>query len=285
MVLDGIKTLLEDAKTERWRLDENHGEVEGWLELLPFSDRPAATLEGLELLEPNLRPPWRLRRLLSALGYAPAPEAERVLGLLSKQDARFLNEHDWLAALEKRGTVSAMRMLLEFISEGAFTERPDRIDTWVLSRTLEGVMRAHTDFRAEVYQQYERLSPGAGKAILEQAIAETADADGVLVIVRSHVVQGRPFNGILHSAIRHVAVGQRPSADWVGANEVFSVPLPELRKSLFAMIKNDTAESKLASACLTAIDEFRDDYGPAESEPRHPDIHSGRPWPLAVGEP
>ncbi len=283
MVLDGIKILLEDAKKERWRLDENHGEVEGWLELLPFSDRPAATLEGLELLEANLRSPWRLRRLLSALGHAPSPEAESMLGMLPRIDARFLSEHDWLTALEKRGTVSAVRMLLELITEGVFTERPGGIDTWILSRTLEGAMRAHTDFRAEVYQQYKRLPPVSGKAILEQAIAEAADADGVLVIARSHATQGRPFNGILHSAIRHAAVGQRPSADWVGANEVFSVPLPELRKSLFALIKNDTAESKLASACLTAIDEFRDDYGPAESEPRHPDIDSGRPWPLAAG--
>jgi hypothetical protein len=31
----------------------------------------------------------------------------------------------------------------------------------------------------------------------------------------------------------------------------------------------------LAIACLSAIDELRDDYGPAESEPRHPDIDSG----------
>jgi hypothetical protein len=39
----------------------------------------------------------------------------------------------------------------------------------------------------------------------------------------------------------------------------------------------------LAAACLTAIDELRDDYGPAESEPHHPNIDAGRPWPLAAG--
>lgn len=283
MVLDGIKTLLEDAKKEPWRLDENHEELGAWLELLPFSNRPDATLEALELLEPNLRLPWRLRRLLSALGYAPAPEAEKVLALLPRKDARFLSEYEWLRALEKRESMSAMRILLELISEGALAERPGGIDAWVFSRTLEGVMQAHADFRAEVYQQYERLPAVAGKAILERAIAETADADGVLLIVRSHAMQGRPFNGILHSAIRHAAVGQRPSTDWVGANEVFSAPLPALRKSLFAMTKDNAAEGHLAAACLTAIDEFRDDYGPAESEPRHPDIDSGRPWPLAAG--
>jgi hypothetical protein len=78
-------------------------------------------------------------------------------------------------------------------------------------------------------------------------------------------------------------LGERPSANWAGANEVVSVPLPELRKRLFSMVKDDAAESRLAAACLTSIDELRDDYGPADSEPRHPDIDSGRPWPLAVG--
>ncbi|MGD0265074.1 MAG: hypothetical protein ABSD47_08990 [Candidatus Methylomirabilota bacterium] len=283
MVLHGIRTLLEEAKTQRWLLDENQGALEGWLELMPFSDRPGATVEALELMEPNLRPPWRLRRLLSALGHAPAPEAEHVLDLLPRKDAKFLGEHEWLAALDNRGTVSAACILLELTCGGAFANRPGGMDTWTLSLKLAGTMRAHADFRAEVYQRYEAAPVGPGKAILEHAIAEVADADGVLALVRSHVAQGKPFSGILHSAIRHVAVGERPSADWAGANEIFSMPVPELRKRLFAMTKDDTAETRFAAACLTAIDELRDDYGPAESEPRHPDIDSGRPWPLEAG--
>jgi hypothetical protein len=237
----------------------------------------------LELLEPNLRQPWRLRRLLSALGHAPSPKAEHVLNLLPQKDARFLSEHDWLAALDKRGTVSAMQMLLEFICGGAFAGRPGEMDTWTISRSLAGAMRTHAEFRTEVYRRYERVPAGPGKAILEHAIAEVADTDGVLLLVRNHALQGKPFDGVLHSAIRHVAIAERPSADWAGANEVFRVPIPELRKRLFAMTNDDTAEARLAAACLTAIDELRDDYGPAESEPRHPNIDAGRPWPLAAG--
>jgi len=283
MVLDGIRTLLEEAKTKRWLLDENQGALEGWLELIPFSDRPGATVDALELVEPNLRPPWRLRRLLSALGHAPSPEAEHVLDLLSRKDARFLSDREWLAALDNRGTVSAARILLELVCGGALAKRPGGMETWTLSLKLAGTMRAYGDFRAQVYQRYQRMPAGPGKAILEHAIAEVADADGVLVLVRSHAAEGKPFSGILHSAIRHVAVGERPSADWAGANEVFSVPVPELRKKLFAMTNDDTAETRLAAACLTAIDELREFYGPVDSEPRHPDIDSGRPWPLAAG--
>jgi hypothetical protein len=284
MILDGIKALLKEAKANPWLLNENQGELEGWLELLPFSDRPKATLDALELLEPNLRQPWRLRRLLSALGHAPSPEAEHVLNLLPHKDARFLNERDWLAALDQHGTLSAARMLLELICGGTFASRPGGMDTWTLSDRLAGAMRAHADFRAEVYQRYERVPAGPDKAILEHAIAEVPDADNVFIMVRSYAVEGKPFDGLLHSAIRHVAVGQRPSTDWAGANEVFSVPIPELRKRLFAMTNGNTAERRLAVECLNTIDELRDDYGAAESEPRHPDIDSGRPWPLEAGQ-
>ena len=284
MVLDGIKNLLEEAKEDPFLIHETSGELEDWLELLPFSDRPEASLDALELLEPNQKQPWRLRRLLSALGHAPSLAVEHVLNLLPRKDARFLGEYEWFAALDKRGTISADRILLDLICEGAFDSKPGRMDTWTLSRKLAGAMQADADFRAEVYQWYERPLTGPAKAILEEAIGEAADVDGVLLLVRSHAVQGKPFSYILHSAIEHVALGKRPSPHWVGATEVFGIPVPELRKNLFALISDDTLEARLAVACLTAIDELRDEYGPAEYELRHPDIYSSRPWPLEAGQ-
>ena len=282
MVLDGVKALAEEAKSKQWYFtDQNWWEWEGWLELLPFSDRPGATLDALDLIEPIRRHPWHLRRLLSALGYAPGSDAEEVLALLQRRDPTFFNEHDWLAALEKRGTASSARLLLDLICEGAAVQ-PGGRDAWSLSRRLAGAMFAHPDIRAEVYSRCEHFTAGQGKEILEHAIAQVADADGVSTLVRSYAVQGRTFDGTVHSAIEHVALGEKPSVNWAGAKEVVSVPLTELRKRLFAMVKQDTAETGLAAACLTAIDKLRDDYGPAESEPRHPDIDSGRPWPLAI---
>ena len=48
------------------------------------------------------------------------------------------------------------------------------------------------------------------------------------------------------------------------------------------MIESDTPEAELAKKCLTRIDEVRDEYGPVESESRHPDIESGHPWPVPL---
>jgi len=175
------------------------------------------------------------------------------------------------------------RRVREFpvVCEGALTT-PGGIDSWTLGRKLAGSMVTQPDFRVEVYGRYERLPPGLNREILEHDIAEVADAEGVLVLLRSHAREGKPFDRNLHEAIRHAALGERLAANWAGAREVFGIPIPELRKKLFTMVADDDASGRLAAACLTTIDEFRDEYGPAESEPRHPDIDSGRPWPLLV---
>jgi hypothetical protein len=62
------------------------------------------------------------------------------------------------------------------------------------------------------------------------------------------------------------------------------VPLPELRKALFAITRDDSpATAALATAGLGAIDDLRDECGPSEFEPRHPGVESGQPWPPAAG--
>jgi hypothetical protein len=67
-----------------------------------------------------------------------------------------------------------------------------------------------------------------------------------------------------------------------GAYEMHPVALTEVRRELFGMLSGNAAEAAVGEACLTAIDELREEYGSAPFEPRHPDIGSGRPWPLAA---
>ena len=52
----------------------------------------------------------------------------------------------------------------------------------------------------------------------------------------------------------------------------YRVAVPNLRQKLFEMTANNGEESNLASACLTALDELRDQYGYIDSEPRNPGI-------------
>lgn len=48
------------------------------------------------------------------------------------------------------------------------------------------------------------------------------------------------------------------------------------------MLGGNPEEAVIAEACLTRIDELRAEHGRVVSEVRHPDILSGRPWPLAA---
>jgi NACHT C-terminal Alpha/Beta 2 len=102
----------------------------------------------------------------------------------------------------------------------------------------------------------------------------------VLVLVQNHARRVEPYSGSIEAAIRHAVVDEQPSQDWAGARELYGIAVPSLRKTLFGMIQGDTPEAHLAWKYLTRIDELRDEYGPVESEPIHPDIESGRPWPI-----
>ena len=280
LIVESVDALLEDAKTKPWLLQESQGEIDRWLLLLPFTNRPEVTLEVLPRLHPHIRRPWRLRPLLSALGFAPSDTAEQVLMGLAKEDARFLSDYDWFAALEKRDTLSSLRMLLDLICGGEAKDEGGRPDARTFGRRLAAGMQSHPEFRSDVYARVASGVAPPAMAILEYAVAESPDEAGVMLLVGSHSATGRAFSGTLKSAIEKLVVEQRPLSDWAGAYEQISTPVPSLRKRLFEMARTAIGnESDLALASLVHIDELRDLHGVASGEPRHPDIASGAPWP------
>lgn len=282
LILQGIEEFFEEAKTKRWLLDQsNSWQLNEWLRLLVFSDNPAAVIDVLARLEDWRKVPWEMRKVLSALGYSPSPEAENILGVLARDDERFLKEHDWLAALSKRETMGAGRILLGLVTNATSVDQTGIEDNTDLGRRLASFMAAYDQFRVEVYTEYAKLPDGISKSVLEYAIAEAADMEGVLVLVRDAAAQKKTMRATaLYRALRSLLIGRRPSTTWIGNDEMFGLPATDLRKTLFDIFVHGTAdESRLASECLVAIDEIRDDYGYRDSEPRHPDIQSEVPWP------
>ena len=282
LIFDGIHWFLNEAKTKPWMLSDGNGwELNEWLELLPFSDRATETIDALELL-PRRREPWHTRGVLSALGRSPLAAADPILERLARNDARYLDEHDWFAALALRGSSYAARVLLEFISDGTFVDHKTNADPRSLARKLAIGMTEDETVRCGVYERYERDPSGPAGRVLEYAIAEAPDDDGILLLIRSYAAQGRRTLDALEPAIRHLAVGLRPSEMFQGAEEQFSIDIAALRHRLFALFLRGDADAQLAGDCLTLIDDLRDEHGWAESEPRHPDITADRPWPTVM---
>jgi hypothetical protein len=96
---------------------------------------------------------------------------------------------------------------------------------------------------------------------------------GKLAIVKS-ILEAERASKLM--AIEDSALRKEPVEGGTGAYEYQPVAIAKLRKDVLAML-NGTPQV-LAEACLSAIDKLRDEHGSAASEPRHPDIESGRPW-------
>lgn len=281
IVHQGIDELLEKAKTNPWMLQEQSGwRIRAWLRLLPFTENPSSILDVFDRLKGPWFNPWDFHDVLSALRYAPSAEAENVLRELAKRNEQFLNQYDWLAALTQRNTLTAARILLDLVCSEPFPGKQGSHNRMDFGRNLSAFMNSHEQYRKEVYNRFPSLTDGCAKSVLASAIVEAADGKGVLLLVREGAIQNRPFRATsLYTALRHVIIGQTPM-EASGMHQMYSLPAPELRQKLFQLAVNGTeAESRLATECLTAIDEIRDDYGHVDTEPRHPDITMGVPWP------
>jgi hypothetical protein len=85
-------------------------------------------------------------------------------------------------------------------------------------------------------------------------------------------------------AVESAVTEHLPAENWKGAYDIVPVPAAELRRKLLAMTDGGGLDDP-AARCLNLIDKLRDAYGAPESEPRHPDLASGRTWPILTHDP
>jgi len=269
LVLSEVDKFLEEAKTRTWMTEGNSWRLKQWLQLLAFTEKPSEILSVLNRVDNFEKTPWNLREVLFALRYSQSMEAEFVLEEFVKLDARMLQEYDWSLALLRRGTLSAAKILLDQI---CLTDVSG--DGSGLVKTLSGLIRSQEGFRQHVYERYEKIESGAAKSLLEHSIADVADKDGVLLLVRVAASGKRPF-GMIAWAIQEFLTNissTRMKAD--------GEHIGNLRKELFALFAEGTPdESQLAKKSLIHIDDVLDEYGPFEIMFRHPDISTEIPWP------
>jgi hypothetical protein len=201
---------------------------------------------------------------------------------LIRQHPQLADQHDWVKAFLERGTVSATRMLIDLVFDGGLPNTHGPIDSWWLSQQLSPLAQARAELKADLLCRYQSAPDGPGRDVIGRVVAEFRDSESVLAIVRVYAASGRTFNGFVDHAIREAALTKQPAVGWASAYELHPAPLTELRRELFGMLSGPPLAAALAEKCLNAIDVLRDEYGPAEFEPRHPDVESGRPWPLAA---
>ena len=279
VVKNGLAEVFEAAKAQSWILSEGY-EVKEWLRLLPFANPPAEAFAVLRGLPDDQRRVDRLEEMIAGFGTAPGADTENVLFQLAEADPKLYANHAWRDAAILRGTLSAAWRFVDLAANGAFEGKGT--DRWHMARQLGGLMSENPDLRAHVYQLLKDSAMTPGLALLAQAVAEDPDADGLLLLIKIEIAHKHSF--ISWHTIENVVTEHVPSENWKGAEEIVPVPAVELRRKLLAMT-TDGGPMDVTARCLNQIDKIRDEYGAPDSEPRHPDLASGKRWPIMMPDP
>ena len=276
--LAAVDAWVARVQKENWRLREELWEVIGWLELLPFSDRPGSVRDGLERVSTVPKHSERMDRVVTAMAEAPGiSDAE--LGHLFSRFPGMVSQHEWAQAFLGRKSPAAVRLLVEFVASGRMGRGPGAVDVWWLAREIAAAAGRHPELKGELIDRFEKAAPGNAYHLLERTLENIAGPEAVLALVRSYGRDGRSFGGSLPQTLYHTALDHVPLGEGSNAFNLVPVSLASLRKELFGMISNGGPLAAVASETLEHIDRLRDEHGAADGEPRHPDVGSGQPWP------
>jgi hypothetical protein len=279
LLIEGLRDMLAAAETQPWRLEPNHGELTGWIELFPFSDDPQGVHDAIALLPDQHRRPLALRSLLETLPQGPADSALIALERLATNDPAFLSDFEWTNAVISLAIEASALALLDHLCQGQIPVG----DGFRLSKALTSWANKFATVRSAIIERYRGLQPGGIRLVLEKAMDGMADEEVFMALFDVQAGAPHAFRA-MSRVIRNLALGRSPSNEWAGAFEEHSLPLPGLRAKLFAILPENNARAQLAKQCLIAIDELRDETGRVSSELRHPDIATGRAWPPEADE-
>ena len=275
LVRQGINELFEAAETHPWILGEG-SELQNLLMLLPLTTRPCDTVDIFAALPEQHRTLDALEAVIEVLEHAPGDEAQNVLFRLAEIEPRLYARRTWRDAVCGRGAQSAAQRLVDLIADGVL-DRHDHGDMGDMSRRLASLMDQHPRLRRHIYRAIEREPAPPGWPVLAQAVAEKPDEDGFVLLIQLEIKHKRAFASWI--TIERAVTEQVPSETWKGSYHVVPIPAVGLRRKLMTMT-TDGGPNDIAARYLIQIDMMRDDYGVPESEPRHPDIASGKAWPI-----
>jgi hypothetical protein len=276
VVQAGINDVFEDVKNRSWILDEGW-ELKAWILLLPFTDHPSQLVDTIVALPPRQREPHFLEEMIRAAESVQTTEVEEALFKLAECDAAFYGNHAWRDAIRRRGTPTSARRYLDLVMEGKIDAR----DGWRTSQEIAGLLNKNSELRDYAYGLLKD-DASSKTALMANAVAEGDDPDGLLLLVELENKLQRPL--ISWRTIESAVTEHVPSEHWRGAFDALPVAATELRRRLLAMTA-DGGPHDFAARVLRKIDRVRDESGAPEGEPRHPDLASGKPWPILVPDP
>jgi hypothetical protein len=277
-----VDSILE--QTAKWMQDSDRYLLHRVLALCPFVDAPAAGIAKIRDVL-GTRRLWgsELRELVTALGESRSDAAVDLLYELGSDAHTFEQcEDNFINAFAALDTSRARELLLGFVDPDvrgiALTRRPHRED--VLVARLTELARHWPEVAARLLELCDRDLPELNRHVLANVMNWLGTPEAIAANLNliddakpSPVPQGI-WDQLEAAFVERRSYGESPN--------VFTQhprASNELRVRLFRMAIEDEKRRKSAFRLLGQIEEWRLEHGRPTSEPRHPDLQSGQPWP------
>ncbi len=281
IVMQGVDEWLEEASKDAWQKRQNTWEIEPWLELLPFTTRPGAVIEGLTKVKAIYGTGWakHWERVPASVAQVPGTEGEALLAELARHHTDIASDFEWMNTILGRDLATAVLLYVDLFIEGVLGRGPHAASGWHVGRALGAYVEKFPQLKDELRRRYETVGTGPAGAMLEHFFGEFGDDDDLTAMVKKYVATGRTYDGFMARAVGAVALRHKPVQDGSSSVSIHPASVAHIRKLLFGLFGGTPQEATLAKSCLIAIDVLRDEHGIAANDTRHPDVLSEIPWP------
>ncbi|MGM5022147.1 NACHT domain-containing protein [Tardiphaga sp. 367_B4_N1_1] len=252
------------------------------LELLPFSDDPARAVARIEAVMARFQyRPFQFRDLVIAMGHARSEAAVPFLLNIARGDGSVRNLDDaWIEALVRLNIPAAREVLLSFIDPhiaGAdVTIDFDHRNIERFAAYIGEWARQDPALKQRLIALSETELTPTQKKVLPGIYRELGD-DGTMLAGAS-LLRGTMSSYGLERGLETLFLERDPYGN--SGSFVF-VPrdAAKVRAKLLETVLNDPTRRKAAFSILGQVEVWRTEHGRPNSEPRHPMIESGEPWP------
>jgi len=177
VVMQGVDEWLDEASKDNWQKQQQTWEIEPWLELLPFTNRPAAVAEGLRKVKAFYGPehPQRFERVLTAVAAVPGAEGEALLADLARAHKDIADDFAWRKAILRRGPATAVLLYVDLFIEGVLGRGAQAVaDAWHVGRELSAYVQKFPQLKAELKERYETVGDGPGRTMIGALLVNSA---------------------------------------------------------------------------------------------------------------
>ena len=278
ILMKGLSDAMAEHGDRKWIQDNDLRTLFAWLELLPGSDQPFAFFDGFDAIAAKFEfGKWRVLDLLNSVRHLEEDLRIELLRGLVTRCPDLTDQYELYLALENPGQVT-LDFLLELATGKYGNKSIKQITRFDYPDEL--YLTLSSAARESLQARYETATDDRQKALLADILLAGADHATVLKLAQDQTGR-RAIVQVGWNMRSEILYFHQPTGSGSSSYSLTPRDLSELRKGLYGLTRSSDPETaNFAADYLQRIDAERDEEGGFDSGPRHPDISSGRPWPV-----